>query len=93
MSTRIKIAGNALELDGLFRSRHRALVEELGSHFPRADQRLLDRFDAFPTTRNVIACVGEDVVGGVRLCPHEADCALGRVFDFSANLPKDAQDG
>ncbi len=93
MSTRIKVAGDSNELDGLFRSRHRALVEQQGSHFPRADLRLLDRFDAFPKTRNVIATVGGEVVGGVRLCPRQQDCALKGFHNFDQNLPKDANAG
>ncbi len=90
MSTRIKIAASAAELDGLFRSRHQALVEEQGSHFPRADLRLLDRFDTFPSSKNVMASVAGEVVGGVRLCPHGQDCAMGGVFDFTSNLPQGA---
>ena len=93
MATRIRIASTADELDGLFRSRHKALVEELGSHFPRADQRLLDRFDAFPDTTNVLASADGTVVGGVRLCKDGADGALAEVHNFEAKLPKGAMAG
>ena len=93
MSTRIKIATSATEIDSLFRSRHQALVEELGSHFPQPDLRLLDRFDAFPDTHNVLASVAGTVVGGVRLCPAGQDCALSELHDFSSNLPDGAVAG
>lgn len=93
MSTRIRIATSAADLDSLFRSRHQALVEELGSHFPQADLRLLDRFDAFPETHNVLAAVKDRVVGGVRLCPHGPEGPLTGCYDFSSNLPEDAVAG
>jgi N-acyl-L-homoserine lactone synthetase len=93
VSTRIAIARSAAELDDLFRSRHRALVEEVGSHFPRADLRLLDRFDAFPDTLNIMATVDGAVVGGVRLTPRGRDCPLKLLYDFSENLPKGARAG
>jgi N-acyl-L-homoserine lactone synthetase len=93
VSTRIAIAHSAAELDGLFRTRHRVLVEEIGSHFPRSDLRLMDRFDAFPGTRNVIALVDGALVGGVRLAPRGRDCPLKMLYDFGENLPKDARAG
>jgi len=93
VSTRIKIAASAAELDGLFRSRHQALVEELGSHFPRADLRLMDRFDAFPDTCNIVAMVRDVVAGGVRLSPHAADSPMVGLHDFSGNLSRGAQAG
>ncbi len=93
MPTRIKIATTTRELDGLFRSRHRALVEELGSELPQQDLRLLDRFDAFPSTVQVASLVDDEVVGGVRLGPHGVDSPLGDQFDFEPNLGRGAQPG
>ena len=92
MPTRIKIAKSTEELDALFRSRHVALVEELGSQFPSPDGRLMDRFDAFPSTWNVVAAGGDDIVGGIRLCPAgSGGSPLDGLYDFGANVPSDAK--
>ncbi len=92
MATRIKIAKDTHELDALFRCRHVALVEELGAQFPRPDGRLMDRFDAFPSTWNVAAVDGGEVVGGIRLCPTDpTGTPLDGLYDFSTNLPNDAR--
>ncbi len=86
MSTRIKIAGTTEEIDGLFRCRHLALVAELGTHFPQPDGRLMDRFDAFPSTLNIVAKAGQSVVGGVRLTSGASDSPLDELYDFSGSL-------
>ena len=91
MATRIKIAKSTDELDALFRSRHVALVEELGSQFPSPDGRLMDRFDAFPSTWNVVAKDRGRIVGGIRLCPTKASGSpLDGLYDFASNLPRGA---
>jgi hypothetical protein len=64
---RIKLADSLRELDGLFRARHRAMIDDRGYLAPQPDGRLSDRFDAGPGTGNLIVLAGADVVGGVRL--------------------------
>jgi N-acyl-L-homoserine lactone synthetase len=92
VATRIKIAKTTDELDALFRCRHVALVSELGSQFPHPDGRLMDRFDAFPSTWNVVAVERERVVGDIRLCPvGTGGSPLDGLYDFSSNLPKGAE--
>lgn len=91
MTIRIKLAQTTAELDDLFRTRHRVFVEEMrympGTH----DGRILDRFDAFPTTANVVALFDGRVVGGLRLVePSEAGAPADEYFDFRPYLPPGA---
>jgi N-acyl-L-homoserine lactone synthetase len=94
MGLRIKLAETTEEHDGLFRTRHEIFVDEMGYSKPTADGRLIDRFDAFPTTANVIALDGDVVVGGVRfmLIPAMGGPA-DPYFDFSPYLPASAHVG
>lgn len=94
MGVRIKMASTSEELDELFRVRHRIFVREKRYFTPSADGRLLDRFDAFPTTANIIALHEGRVVGGVRIvepsgCGYPAD----EFFDFRPYLPEGATVG
>jgi hypothetical protein len=94
MGVRIKIAAAAAELDQLFQVRHRVFVEQMG-HFPPApDGRLLDRFDAFPTTANIVALHEGRVVGGVRIVePSPVGAPADALFDFRPHLPEGAVSG
>lgn len=94
MALRIKRAETTEELDGLFRVRHEVFVDEKGYSQPTGDRRLVDRFDAFPSTANVIALDGDTVVGGVRFMivpasggPHSP------YYDFAPHLPAGARVG
>jgi CRP-like cAMP-binding protein len=90
MSVRIKIAETAEERDALFRARHRVYVDQGKYMPPRADGRVCDRFDAFPTTTNLIVVDGDEVVGGVRLTEQgPAGLPAEQYFDFSSHLPPD----
>ena len=91
MAIRITIARTAAEHDALFRVRHRVYAEQGGYMPPRPDRRIYDRFDAFPSTTNLIAMDGDAVVGGVRLAePGEAGTPADEYFDFVPHLPRDA---
>ena len=67
MPIRVKIANNAVELDGVFKARHQVFVEEEGYFKGSGHGRIFDQFDSFPTTCNLAAMVGPEVVGGLRL--------------------------
>src|SRR5215469_4053427 len=60
----IRLAQSASELDSVFRLRHEVLANYMTPH---ADQRIYDRFDAFPVSRNIIAVYDGVIVGGTRL--------------------------
>lgn len=91
MAIRITIARTAAEHDALFRVRHRVYAEQGGYMPPRPDRRIYDRFDAFPSTTNLIALDGGEIVGGVRLAePSAAGLPADEYFGFGPHLPADA---
>ncbi len=93
MTVRIRLARTTDELDQVFALRHRVLVEEEGYLPAQPDSRLADRFDAYPTTANVIALVDDRVVGAVRLVERTpAGTSADEFFDFRPYLPPDARD-
>lgn len=92
MTVRIRIARTAAERDALFRVRHRVYVEQGGYMPPRPDRRIYDRFDAFPTTTNLVALDGDRPIGGVRLAePCAAGTPADEYFDFGPHLPPGAR--
>jgi CRP-like cAMP-binding protein/N-acyl-L-homoserine lactone synthetase len=94
MGVRIKLAETARELDELFQVRHRVFVQERRDLLPVEDGRLLDRFDAFPTTANIVALSDGHVVGGVRIVePSKSGTPADALFDFRPHLPEGAVAG
>jgi N-acyl-L-homoserine lactone synthetase len=88
MPVRIKIAETAVELESLFRARHRVFVEEEGYLGHRSDNLIVDRFDAFPVTINMVALVEGQVVGGMRVTRQSpVGLPADQFFDFSPYLP------
>jgi N-acyl-L-homoserine lactone synthetase len=91
VGVRIKIAQTAKELDALFALRHRVFVEE-GYMAPTHDGRITDRFDAFPTTANIIALVEGEVIGGVRYMRRcEVGSSVEEFFDPTSFAPPGAR--
>jgi hypothetical protein len=91
MGVRIKVAATTEELDELFQVRHRVFVREKRYFSPFSDERLLDRFDTFPTTANIVALHLGHVVGGVRIVePSERGVPADELFDFRPYLPEGA---
>lgn len=87
MTARIKIATTPEEIDAVFQLRHRVYVEEEGYMSPRPDGRIYDRFDALPTTANVIAMVGGRVVGTMRVTEDSrVGTSADTFFDFAPYL-------
>ena len=93
MTVRIRLARTTDELDQVFALRHRVMVDEEGYMPAQPDGRLFDRFDAYPTTGNVIALVGGRIVGAVRLIERTpAGASADEFFDFRPFLPPAARD-
>jgi N-acyl-L-homoserine lactone synthetase len=65
VSFRVRVAATPRELDAVFRLRHRVFVED-GYMDARPDGRILDQFDAYPGTVNIVAVVADTVIGAVR---------------------------
>jgi hypothetical protein len=93
MSVRIRLARTTDELDQLFSLRHRVMVDDERYLPPQPDGRLADRFDAYPTTVNVIALVDDRIVGAVRFVARTpAGTSADEYFDFAPFLPPQAVD-
>ena len=92
MGIRVKVAATAEEIDGLFRARYRVFVEQEGYMAPNAERRIFDRYDAYPTTRHIVALCDGCVVGGVRFTEDSPAGTLpAEFFDFSPYLTADAR--
>ncbi len=92
MATTITIAKTPETIDEVFQIRHRVFCEEEKLLEKDPTGRMLDRFDAFPSTANLIVQKEGRVVGSLRLC---VDSNVGlpadEYFDFRPHLPKDAR--
>jgi CRP-like cAMP-binding protein len=94
MAVRIKLATTPGEIDELFQVRHRVFVTEKSYFQPASDGRMLDRFDAFATTGNLVAVSDGRVVGGVRIVePSSVGAPVDAFFDFRPYLPEGARAG
>jgi N-acyl-L-homoserine lactone synthetase len=90
----IKYGETTDEIDGIFRTRHKVYVEEEGYMAAQPDGRVYDRFDAYPTTVNVIAVDDGRVVGGARFCvASTAGTPTDAFFDVAAYLPEHRKSG
>ncbi len=91
MPIRITDAKTPKQIDDVFKLRHEVFCEEGGYFKLRPDERFLDRFDAYPTTTNLIVVVAGKVVGNMRLT---LDSTMGipadDFYDFRSHLPPDA---
>jgi N-acyl-L-homoserine lactone synthetase len=89
MSFQLKLARSSVELDRLFSARHRVFVDEMKYYPPAPEGRLFDRFDTFPTTRNVVATIGDRIVGGMRISDAAGVGIPGEsLFDYRPHFPK-----
>ena len=90
----IRVARSAADLRALFEVRHRVFVDEERVRPPTRRGAIVDLYDALPTTANLCALVGGEVVGGVRVTiDSPAGLPADDEHDFRAGLPKDARLG
>ena len=84
MPITVQTANHPAEIDQLFRARHEVYVEEEGVMKARPEGRVYDRFDAMPSTENIVARVDGRIVGGCRLVlGSEAGLPSDAYYDFS----------
>jgi len=92
MPIKITIAKTPELIDEVFKIRHQIFVEEEGFMKDTLDKRLIDRFDAYPTTTNLVLKDDEKVVGSLRMT---LDSAVGTSadehYDFRKHLPQDSR--
>ena len=92
MAFKIKIADTTALIDKVFRLRHQVFVEEEKSLEKTAEGRIVDRFDAYPTTSNLILLEDEKVIGSFRLSLDSSEgLPADQYFDFRKHTPKDAK--
>lgn len=89
MATTISIAKTPEIIDKVFKLRHTVFCKEEGLLGENPSERLMDRFDAFPTTSNLVVERGGDIVGSLRL---SIDSAVGlpadEYYDFRPHVPE-----
>ena len=64
---KIAVAKTPEQIDALLKLRYQVLVEEEEKFEPNCSGRLVEKFDAFPTTTNLIVTQDEQLVGSMRL--------------------------
>ena len=92
MAYRIALADTPDLIEQVFKLRHQVFVEEVGLLQSKKGGRLIDRFDAYPTTCNFVVVFGDKVVGAMRLAQ---DCSEGvpadEYYDFRKHVPEDSR--
>lgn len=91
MPVKITMASTPAETDAVLKLRHKVFSEEEGLFKPLPDMRVLDRFDAFSTTKNLIAVSDQHVVGSMRITlDSDMGIPADEYYNFRRFLPDDA---
>ena len=91
MPIKICIAKTPKQIDEVFKIRHKVFCEEEGKLPQTPDGRILDRFDTYPTSSNIIVMDGEEVIGSMRLTLDSSIDIPGReLYDLSSYLSADS---
>lgn len=88
----MRLADSTDELDSVFRLRHLVFAEQEQLLQGNSEQRLYDRFDAFPSSVQMIAQHNGQTVGAFRFSLDDS-CGLpaDEYFDFRPFVPEDAR--
>lgn len=90
MEVTIRYANQPDEMDEIFRVRHDVFVKEGAYMSARPDSRIYDRFDAFCTSRHIVAIYGDKIVGSTRLTQNSpVGTSADEFFNFKDYLPDD----
>lgn len=91
MPTNIFIAKKPTEIDSVFLVRHKVFCEEEGLLTPNKDKRLIDRYDAMPSTKNLVVEIDNKIIGSMRLTlDSEIGLPADKHYNFRDILPNDA---
>jgi N-acyl-L-homoserine lactone synthetase len=89
MPVKITLTNDPVHIDSLLKLRHKVFSEEESLFNPTPDGRVIDRFDAYNTTSNLVVLEGSEVVGGLRL---NTDSQIGLpaddYYNFRSHLPE-----
>jgi len=93
MAFKTMLANNATLLDKAFKLRHKVFVEEEGLLQATDDGRIIDRFDAYPSTKILVVSTEDDeVVGTFRLSLDSTEgLPADEYYDFRKHLPNDSR--
>ncbi len=92
MPIHITLAKLPEQIDAVFKIRHTVFSEEEGKFSPTHDGRMFDRFDAYPTSSNLIVLGDGEVVGSMRLTlDSEMGMPADEYYDFRAHLPPESR--
>mgnify|MGYP001801509561 FL=1 len=84
---RIAIANSPNQIDEVLQLRHQVLIASADDQ-AKKPKRLMDRFDAFPTTTHVTAIMNNQVIASLRLTFDGAErTPADEYYDFRAKLP------
>ena len=86
------LAKTTEQIDSVFKLRHLVFAEQEKSLRAKTEGRLYDRFDAFPSTVQMMAQSKEQTIGAMRFSIDDT-CGLpaDEYFDFRALIPSDAK--
>lgn len=87
MAIKITIAKSPEVLDDVFKFRHHVFVEQMKVGVTHINKRIFDRFDAYPTSRNLVVTEESKVVGCMRLTmDSRVWLPLEQYFNFRAHI-------
>ena len=91
MAYQIKLANTPDLIDQVFKLRHQVFVEQEGYLQATPNGRLIDRFDAYPTTSTFVVIHENRVVGALRLTlDSEVGVPADEYFDFRDHVPDES---
>ena len=92
MPIKISLADEPQEIDAVLKLRHTVFSEEEELFSATSDHRVMDRYDTFSTSKNLIAVSDGAVIGSMRLTlDSEAGIPADEYYDFRRLLPEYAR--
>ena len=91
MPVNIKIAKDPKMLDDIFKVRYQVFSEEEQLFKTNESERVIDRFDAYPTCANLAVVCNDEVVGSLRMTlDSNVGLPADEPYDFRQTVPEDA---
>jgi len=91
MPINIAIARTPKFMDEVFKVRHKVFSEEEGLLDATEDKRLIDRFDAFPNSKNLVVTIDDEVIGSLRMTiDSEVGLPADEYYNFREHIPQNS---